>query len=111
MIMAIIFAALGAFCIFNGVKTILTGSLSAVEESRLKDYSKKGAKTYKLVYGITNILGGLLVIGLGVLKFLEEKNIAADMMPFRIGALVFALILAAFLLIFRAKCKKMTDDE
>lgn len=111
MIMAIVFAALGAFCIFNGVKAILTGSLSAVEESRLKDYSKKGARTYKLVYSVINIVGGLLVVGLGVLKFLEERNIVADMMPFRIAALVIALILAAVLLIFRAKCKKMTDDE
>jgi hypothetical protein len=66
MIMAIIFAALGAFCIFNGVKTILTGSLSAVEESRLKDYSKKGAKTYpggSLASFVYNIVYDVIQVG------------------------------------------------
>ena len=61
MIFSIVLAATAVYCIFNGIKTILTGTLSAKEEAQLKAFSEKGARSYKIAYAFMNILGGLLV--------------------------------------------------
>ncbi len=43
MIFSIVLAATAVYCIFNGIKTILTGTLSSKEEAQLKGFSEKGA--------------------------------------------------------------------
>lgn len=111
MIFDIILAAVGLYSIFNGVKIIITGKLTAREEDRLKDYSKKGARTYKLVYSIVEIISGLLIIGLGVINILEAQNIMEETLLYRIILIGVILVLVGVLLFAKSKCKKMTDDE
>lgn len=111
MVFGIVSSLIGVYCIFMGIRTILTGSLTASVEKSLDGFSKKGARTYKLVYSIVNILGGLAVICFGVLKILEEQKIIAESLIFRIVILAFAVIMAIALVIAKNKCKKMSDDE
>ena len=110
MVFSIVFALLGCYSIFLGVKTLLTGTLSAKEEAEVANYSQKGARTYKLTYSITNIIGGLIVVGVGVIKFLESQKILTDSLPFLIGGLALAIIMAVILIIVKKKCKDMPDD-
>ena len=111
MVFSIVFALVAVYCVFSGIKIIFTGSLSAKEEAKLSDFSNKGARTYKLVYAITNILGGLGLLAFSVVRFLESLKILDDTLPFLIGILVFAVVLVVVLLIARSRCKAMTDDE
>ena len=111
MAMAIVFAILGVFAIFTGVKLLVTGKLSPKEEEKLKTYSQKGARTYKLMYAAFSIISGLVVIGSSVVRFLEGQGIIEDRIWHTIVLLaVLGVMIVAFLLI-RNKCKKMTDDE
>lgn len=111
MIFGIITGLLGIYCIFTGIKTIMTGNISVAEAKRLEGFSKKGAKTYKLIYSLMNIFGGLAVIVFGVLKILEEQKIIEDTLIFRIVILGVAVLMAIGLVIAKKKCKQMTDDE
>ena len=95
MIFSIVLAATAVYCIFNGIKTILTGTLSA----------------YKIAYAFMNILGGLLVAAFAVLRFLEEQKTIGDTLVLRLILLGVAVLMAVLLVAFRSKCKKMTDDE
>ena len=49
MIMSIAFGVLGIGLIIFGIKILLTGSLTKSEEAKIASYSKKGARTYKLL--------------------------------------------------------------
>ncbi len=111
MIFSIVLAATAVYCIFNGIKTILTGTLSAKEEAQLKGFSEKGARSYKIAYAFMNILGGLLVAALAVLRFLEEQKTIGDTLVLRLILLGVAVLMAVLLVLYRSKCKKMTDDE
>ena len=111
MVFTIVFSIVGVYCVFNGIKTILTGKLSAREEDKLQYYSQKGARLYKLFYAIFNIIGGLLIIGLGVIRFLESQGILGDIMIFNIIALGVVVVMALILALVNSKCKKMSDDE
>ena len=111
MIFSIVLAATAVYCIFNGIKTILTGTLSAKEEAQLKGISEKGARSYKIAYAFMNILGGLLVAAFAVLRFLEEQKTIGDTLVLRLILLGVAVLMAVLLVLYRSKCKKMTDDE
>ena len=111
MIFDIIIAVVGLYSIFNGVKILITGKLTAREEDRLKNFSKKGARTYKLVYSVVEIIAGLLIIGLGVMNILEAQKIMEDTLLYRIILIGVVLVLVGVLLFSKSKCKKMTDDE
>lgn len=111
MIFSIVLAATAVYCIFNGIKTILTGTLSAKEEAQLKGFSEKGARSYKIAYAFMYILGGLLVAAFAVLRFLEEQKTIGDTLVLRLILLGVAVLMAVLLVAFRSKCKKMTDDE
>ena len=111
MIFGIVSGLLGIYCIFSGIKTIMTGSLSIGEEKRLEGFSNKGARTYKLFYALMNILGGLAVICFGVCRILEEQKIITDSLIYKIVILGVVVILAIVLVIAKTRCKKMSDDE
>ena len=111
MILGIITSILGVYCVFMGIKTILTGSLTINEEKRLEGFSKKGARIYKLLYAAMNIISGLIVISFGVLKILEEQKIIGDTLVYRIIILAVVVIMAIALVIAKMQCKKMSDDE
>ena len=78
MVWSIALAVIGVYCIFNGIKTIMTGRLTVKEEVSLKGFSQKGIRVYKLVYSVINIVAGLLIIGLGVERLLVAQNILED---------------------------------
>ena len=85
--------------------------MTVSEEKRLEGFSKKGAKTYKLIYSVMNIIGGLAVIGFSVVKILEVQKIIAENIIFKIALLVLVVIMAIVLVIAKNQCKKMSDDE
>ncbi|HCA04352.1 MAG TPA: hypothetical protein DEO32_00485 [Ruminococcaceae bacterium] len=111
MVLVIVFAIVGIYSIFTGVKILLTGQLTVKEEAKLKSFSNKGSRTYKLAYSVSSILGGLLVLGLSALSLLEEQKILTNTMVIRLVVLGAAVATAIGLMLIRKKCEKMTDDE
>ena len=111
MIISILFVALGIFVIFTGVKIIVTGSLGGRSEDRLKDFSEKGARLYKLIYALIEIFFGLLMLGYAVVDYLEGQKIVENMMPYRIAFLGAIALGVVVLLVAKNQCKKMSDDE
>ncbi len=111
MIYSIFSGLIGVYCVFMGIRTLLTGQLNASEEKRIEGFSKKGARTYKKIYAATTIIGGLGVIAFGVLKILEEQKIMPENLTYKIVILGVVLVLAIILIASKGYCKKMTDDE
>lgn len=111
MIFAIVTVVIGVYCIFSGIKTLLTGKLTANEEKQLTEFSQKGARSYRLISAVSNIIGGILVIICGVIEFLESQKILQESFIYKIIFLVIVLVMVAVLYITKAKCKKMNDDE
>lgn len=111
MIMSIVFGALGVGLIILGIKILLTGKLSKGEEAKIASYSKKGARTYKLMNVVLNIVVGLFLIGESILDYLASQKILDDV--FWIKAIMFGVIIIMIIIYFvvASKCKKMTDDE
>lgn len=71
----IIMIALGVYCIWRGVMTLVTGKLPAREEEHAKTYSEEGLKKYKLLSSVFSIIGGILVIVLDAVKlFLPQYS-------------------------------------
>lgn len=111
MIMSIVFGALGIGLIILGIKILLTGTLSKGEEAKIASYSKKGARTYKLLNVVLNFVVGLFLIGECIVDFLVYQKILND--DFWIKAIMFGAIIIMVIIYFivASKCKKMTDDE
>lgn len=111
MIISIVFIILGAYCIFSGIKILLTGRLSKNEEAKISNYSNKGARTYKLMNVLISIVAGLGIIAQSVLEILESQKILGETMMYRmiIWGVIIVIIVIYFIVI--SKCKKMTDDE
>ncbi len=111
MVWSIVYAFMGVFAIFYGVKIFLTGKVSASEERKIADYSNKGARTYKLINAVLSILAGLCITGQGVLRVLENQKIVEDTFPFRVVIWGILIVMVIVYFIIAAKCKNMTDDE
>ena len=111
MVMSIVFGVLGVGLIIFGIKILLTGTLTKGEEAKIASYSKKGARTYKLINVALNIAVGLFLIGEAILDFLEFQKILNDI--FWIKSIMFGVIIIMVVIYFivASKCKKMTDDE
>ena len=111
MIMSIAFGVFGVGLIILGIKILLTGKLTKGEEAKIASYSKKGARTYKLINVVLNIVVGLFLIGECIVDFLEFQKVLDD--AFGIKAIMFGVIIIIVIIYFvvASKCKKMTDDE
>ena len=109
--MSIGFGILGVGLIIFGIKILLTGTLTKSEEAKIASYSKKGARTYKLINVVMYIVAGLFLIGEAIVDFLEFQKILNDI--FWIKAILFGAIIIMVVVYFivASKCKKMTDDE
>ena len=109
--MSIGFGLLGVGLIIFGIKILLTGTLTKSEEAKIASYSKKGARTYKLINVVMYIVAGLFLIGEAIIDFLEFQKILNDI--FWIKAILFGAIIIMVVVYFivASKCKKMTDDE
>ena len=95
--------AIGAFIIFRGVMTLTTGKINPREEAGLQGFSENGIRRYKILSAVTNILGGLVVIAISVVRLL-------DLVDRRVlGAVVLAILavmIVAYVLI-RNSCKNV----
>ena len=111
MIMSIAFGVFGIVLIILGIKILLTGKLTKGEEAKIASYSKKGARTYKLINVVLNIVVGLFLIGECIVDFLEFQKVLDD--AFGIKAIMFGVIIIIVIIYFvvASKGKKMTDAE
>ena len=111
MIMSIAFGVLGVGLIILGIKILLTGSLTKSEEAKIASYSKKGARTYKLLNVVLNIVVGLFLIGDCIIDILEFQKVLDDTLW--IKAILFGVIILIIVVYFivASKCKNMTDNE
>ena len=111
MIMSIAFGVLGVGLIILGIKILLTGKLTKGEEAKIASYSKKGARTYKLLNVVLNIVVGLFLIGDCIIDILEFQKVLDD--TFWIKAILFGVIILIIVVYFivASKCKNMTDNE
>lgn len=97
------YIALGIYCIVRGIITLTTGRLTAGEEAKLSEYSKNGAKRYKMLSAVTNLLGGVFVIVVSILKIfgILKGNL------FRVIALVIVAALVVVYILIRNSCKNI----
>lgn len=110
MIFSLVFAALGVFCIFYGLRILLTGKLSKSEEAKISSYSNKGARAYKLINAVISIVIGLCIFVESIIQILEVQKMLADTFIFK--AVIWGVIIAMIIVYFvvAVRCKKMTDE-
>ena len=111
MIMSIAFGVFGVGLIIFGIKILLTGRLTKGEEAKIASYSKKGARTYKLINVVMYVVVGLFLIGQSIVDFLKYQKVIDDNFWIKLIMFGFIVIMVAVYFIVAAKCKKMTDDE
>ena len=111
MILSIGFGVLGVGLIIFGIKILLTGALTKSEEAKIASYSKKGARTYKLINVVMYIVTGLFLIGEAIVDFLEFQKILNDTLWIKVVLFGVIIIMVVVYFIVASKCKKMTDDE
>ncbi len=95
------------FLIIRGIKIVTTGRLSAREEAQLTEYTEKGARTYKLVNAVINILAGLILFAIAAINILRYQNIIEDTNIFKIIFAAVVVILVVILIIARNKCRTL----
>lgn len=97
----IVLLVLGVYCIFRGIMLLLNGKLSEREEASLKGCSEKGLKRYMLLSAMMNIVGGIVVIGISLVRMLNliEPNL------FRIIALAVLAVMVLVYVLIRRSCK------
>ena len=98
----IVVIAAGAYCIFRGIMTLLTGKLPEREEVRIKEYSENGMKKYKLLSSLLNIFGGIVVVAGAVLRILN----LLDLNLYRILLLVIVAVMVVVYILIRNTCTK-----
>jgi protein-S-isoprenylcysteine O-methyltransferase Ste14 len=94
-------AALGLFTLARGIMILFTGKLGEREMARLRGFSENGIKKYKMLSAIMNIVGGLFVIAITVVKVMNlvERNLFIV-----IVLAVLAVMLAVYYFIWKS-CK------
>ena len=99
----IFFIAFGIFIIFRGFTTLTTGKLHPREEAMLTQYSEKGIRRFKLLSAVTNIIGGLVVIGIAVVRLLNliDRNVL------RIASVAVIAVMLVIYFLIRNSCKKL----
>ncbi|MEE0957655.1 MAG: hypothetical protein UH734_06175 [Ruminococcus sp.] len=111
MFMSIAFGVLGIGLIIFGIKILLTGTLSKSEEAKIASYSKKGARTYKLINVVMYIVVGLFLIGECIVDILNYQKVIDDNMWIKLIMFGFIILMVVIYFIVASKCKKMTDNE
>ena len=111
MIMSIAFGVLGIVLIIFGIRILLTGRLTKGEEAKIASYSKKGARTYKLINVVMYVVVGLFLIGQSIVDLLKYQKVIDDNFWIKLIMFGFIVIMVVVYFIVATKCKKMTDDE
>ena len=99
----IIFIALGLYIIFRGVTTLATGKIHPREEAMLEGFSEKGIKRFKLLSAATNIVGGLLVIAVALIRLLN----IVDKSVLSLAALAVVVVMLVIYFLIRNSCRKI----
>ena len=111
MVMSIAFGVLGIVLIIFGIRILLTGRLTKGEEAKIASYSKKGARTYKLINVVMYVVVGLFLIGQSIVDLLKYQKVIDDNFWIKLIMFGFIVIMVVVYFIVASKCKKMTDDE
>lgn len=98
-----IFIALAVYCIFMGVRTLITGKTGAAEEAKIKDFTERAQKKYRMVSALTNILAGILLIVMSVIKL---ANPEMNTQVFKLVCLGVVVVLVVIYVITWQTCKK-----
>ena len=94
---------LGGFCFFRGIQILITGKLPGSEEAGVRTYSAEGAKRYRTLSAVINILGGVVSIAVAVVKMMN----LIDMETIRIVVLIVLTLLVAGFVLIRRSCRNM----
>ena len=94
---------IGIYTMIRGVMTLTTGKLHPKEEAALQGYSENGIRRFKLLSALTNIIGGLAVIAMEVIRLLNlvDRNVLM------IATLVVIAVMLAVYFLIRNSCKKI----
>ena len=98
-----IFILLAAFCVIRGIMTIVNGKASAGEEAKIMQYSGTGIRRYRILSATINIVSGLFLISLFVLKIM---NIIDPALYKIVGFGGLAIIIVVYIIV-RNSCKKV----
>ena len=97
----IVIIILGIYCLYRGFITLTTGKLTEREEAKLRDFSANGVKRYKMLNAVMNLIGGVLVLVISVVRMLNLVN--QDI--FRIVALALIVVLLLVYFLVWKSCK------
>ena len=97
-----LFIGVGIYCIIRGFMTITTGKISEKEEAKIKEYSAKGAKSYKILSAVSNIVGGIVCILLAIVKMMN----LFESTTFLIIFIAIIVLMVAVYFIIEKKCKE-----
>ncbi|MBQ6550265.1 MAG: hypothetical protein IJL78_02525 [Lachnospiraceae bacterium] len=98
-----IIIALAVYCIFMGVRTLLTGRTGSAEEAKIKDFTERAQKKYRLVSALMNILAGIFLV---VVSIIRLTNPEMDKTVYRLVSIGILVVLVAVYIITWQVCKK-----
>ena len=98
-----IIIAAALYCIFLGARTLLTGRTGAAEEAKIKNFTERAAKKYRLVSAFMNILAGVL---LAVMSIIRLTNPEMDKTMYKLVCLGVLVVLVVVYVITWQTCKK-----
>ena len=91
----IVIIIVGIYCLYRGFMILVSGKLTDREEARIRDFSANGVKRYKMLNAVMNLVGGVLVLVISVVRMLNLVN--QDVFRIVVLAIIAVLILAYFL--------------
>lgn len=95
--------ALAAYCIIYGVKLLLTGRASQAEEMRIRNFTERAQKKFRLVSAFSNILAGVFLVVISVFKLVKPDM---DITIFKIISLGVLVLLVVVYVVTWQICKK-----
>lgn len=99
----ILFIGIGIYCVVRGIMLLLTGKLAPREEIAVRGYSERGLRRYKILSAVMNIITGLLISVVFLIRMLGL--IKGDSYRLIFIALIAVLLVVYF--VIRNTCKKI----
>lgn len=97
----IIIIVLGIYCLYRGFVVLTSGKLTEREEAKLRDFSPNGARKYRMLNAVSNLIGGVLTIGIALIRMFNLIN--QDV--FRIAAIIIVAVLCLVYFLLWKACK------
>ena len=95
--------AIALYCIVCGAKTLLTGRATNAEEMKIKNFSAKGQKKFRLVSAVSNLVAGILLTVTSVWRLLNPEMNATVFKLILLGAVI---VLIGVYIVNWQSCKK-----